>query len=756
MQNNEIGNFKNEVTLCDKHLVHSKPKDFDVRQIQMKKNSVIKEVTPQLLGELMTTGHSIHYAVCTFEVVPTGTFDKNGNPEYIEGKRPSFQDKSALHANVFGIDIDHGNFSVEDILNKSIVKPAVIHETHSSKEGDRRYRVYFFANANVEFSQLRTMNTILNLPFWDGLSDCETELVDKSCINESRVFYSGSKLIFTENTYFNPFDLLNNQALVNHSQQVLERVALANSRRLKRGNIVKKAFNNQLISKEEYNAFMSKHTQDKHNVVAWRENIVFASKLEKELEILESEKREATKRRKTKVDDKTGEVTQDTKSTVADLTNSDFLDVVLANLKSLNKDGIEQLDFTEAEEFIHKLDLDDIIGVKVGERFLCPFHVDTTPSASLFSARKGNIMFKCFTDCTETLDTMGFLRKLMNEHGVSNNYYETIRVILEVMGITLGNKYQDQVYLQLVHFQNFLTGKQPRVDNEGKIINRESLDDLTMWMHRHNLFVFMFGFLQLAFYFAPKKPVKITGDGAVISVSRRSLYTYLNGQGIIGVRSEGNCANKVNVLVFLGFLEKVHFEELNDGVKKDLLASKKEIEDEINYKRKLKNKNSNKEIEDISIAHTSYYEFKPINSFTWKEAERRMKFFVEHGCKVSTFNAKQLAYLLSLDKAKEVYIQTGEENLTLNKRDNRFITETEKAVNKILVKRRYFTEAELIAQIDVKNKYFKKKDKEVLAKTLFPGFFEKNGFQIISVNKNTREIYDISEKYKSNSRVIAK
>lgn len=756
MQNNQIGNFKNEVTLCDKHLVHSKPKDFDVRQIQMKKNSVIKEVTPQLLGELMTTGHSIHYAVCTFEVVPTGTFDKNGNPEYIEGKRPSFQDKSALHANVFGIDIDHGNFSVEDILNKSIVKPAVIHETHSSKEGDRRYRVYFFANANVEFSQLRTMNTILNLPFWDGLSDCETELVDKSCINESRVFYSGSKLIFTENSYFNPFELLNNQALVNHSQQVLERVALANSRRLKRGNIVKKAFNNQLISKEEYNTFMSKHTQDKHNVVAWRENIVFASKLEKELEILESEKREATKRRKTKVDNKTGEVTQDTKSTVADLTGSDFLDVVLANLKALNKDGIEQLDFTEAEEFIHKLDLDEVIGVKVGESFLCPFHVDTTPSASLFSARKGNIMFKCFTDCTETLDTMGFLRKLMNEHGVSNNYYETIRVILEAMGITLGNKYQDQVYLQLVHIQNFLTGKRPKFDDKGDIINRESLDDLTMWMYRHNLFVFMSGMIDLALFFAPKKPVKKTDEGAVISISRRSLYAHLNGENIKGVRSAGNCANKVNILVFLGFLKKVHFSELNEETQKVLLASKKEIENEINQKRRIKNKHSMIEVEDVSIAHTSYYEFMPINGFTWKKAEQRMKFFVENGCKVSTFNAKQLAYLMSLDKAKEIYIQTSEEKLNLNKRDVRFIHETEKALNKILSERRYFTEKELITQIDKKSKFFKKKDKENLGKTLFPGFFEKNGFKIVTVNKKTRETYGISEKYKSSSRIIVK
>lgn len=757
MQKDITGEIKNEITLCDKHLVHSKPKDFDVRKIQTKCNSVIKEVTPKLLGELMTTGYSIHYAVCDFDVVPTGKTDKNGKPEYVNGKRPTFQDASALYANVFGIDIDHGNFSVEDIIEKSIVKPAVIHETHSSKEGDRRYRVYYLANKNVDVSKIRELNTILNLPFWSGLSECETELVDKSCINESRVFYPGPRLIFTGDNYFNPFELLNNQALLEESNRVLERVKECNSRRLKRANVAKKAFNKQLITKEEYNLFLSKHN-DKHNVVSWRENVVFTASLEKELEILETSIREERKRKKTKVDSATGEVTENTKSELSDLNPDEFLDTVLFNLKTLNKDGIKQLDFTHAEEFIHNLDLDDILGVSVGEKFLCPFHADVSPSASLFVGKQGNILFGCFSNCTEAMGTMGFLRKLLNENGLSDNYYETIRVILEAMGIELGNKYQDQIYLQLVHFQNFLTSKEPNVNKEGKIPPKElkKIDDLTKWMFKHNLFLFMFGMLKLAFSLAPKKPVKTSGDGAVISISQRKLHSYLNSYGVKGVKNETNCSNKINVLVYLGFLEKVRFEDLNERVKKDLLASKKEVEDKINHQRKIKAKQLKKELEDISIAHTSYYEFKPINAITWREAERRMHIFVKYGCKVSTFTAKQLASLLSVDEVKNIYTQMDEDNFKLNKKEQRFIAEAEKAVSSVLQKRVYFTQEELVSMIDKKCNYFKKDDKQRLATKLLSGVYSNNGLEITTVNKATRSKYNIPEQYKSRTSIIVK
>lgn len=755
MQENKNGEIKNEVTLCVKHLVHSKPSESDVRKIQTKKNSVIKEVTPESLGNLLTTGYSIHYAVCTFEVVPTGEFDKNGKPKYVEGKRPTFQDASALYANVFGIDLDHGNFSVEEIMKKSMVKPAVIHETHSSKEGDRRYRVYYFASENVLAHQLRLINRILNMPFWDGLSDCETELVDKSCINESRVFYAGPRLIYVADNYFNPFELLSNQQLVERSRIVLERVRQCNSIRLKRGNLAQKAFNKQLISKDEYNTFLYRHKEDKHNSISWRENVALAARLEKEIEFLEREEREARKRRKTTIDAKTGEITEDTKSTLADLTPDEFLETVLFNLKTLNKDGIEQLDFTNAEEFIHNLDLDDIIGVSVGTKFLCPFHADTNPSASLFAGRDGNILFGCFADgCTEPLNTMGFLRKLLNEQGLSDNYYETIRVILEAMGISLGNKYQDQTYLQLVHFQNFLTGKEPNINKDGKIPPEElkKLDDLTKWMFKHNLFLFMFGMIKLALYFAPKKPVKKSGDGAVISIARRKLHSYLNSQNVKGVKSETNCCNKINVLVYLGFLKKVRFEELNDWVKEDLLASKKELENKLNRQRKAENKDA----KDISIAHTSYYEFKPINAITWREAERRMHIFVKYGCKVSTFTSKQLAYLLSIDEVKNIYPQTDEADLNLTKEEQRFITETEKAVNFILKKQLCFAEQELVSKIDKKCNYFKKEAKQRLAKKLLAGFYSNNGLEIVTVNKETRNKYNIPEKYTSRSSVVVK
>ena len=187
-------------------------------------------------------------------------------------------------------------------------------------------------------------------------------------------------------------------------------------------------------------------------------------------------------------------------------------------------------------------------------------------------------------------------------------------------------------------------------------------------------------------------------------------------------------------------------------MKEDLLASKKELENKLNRQRKAENKDA----KDISIAHTSYYEFKPINAITWREAERRMHIFVKYGCKVSTFTSKQLAYLLSIDEVKNIYPQTDEADLNLTKEEQRFITETEKAVNFILKKQLCFAEQELVSKIDKKCNYFKKEAKQRLAKKLLAGFYSNNGLEIVTVNKETRNKYNIPEKYTSRSSVVVK
>ena len=131
-------------------------------------------------------------------------------------------------------------------------------------------------------------------------------------------------------------------------------------------------------------------------------------------------------------------------------------------------------------------------------------------------------------------------------------------------------------------------------------------------------------------------------------------------------------------------------------------------------------------------------------------------FFVKYGCKVSTFTAKQLAYLLSVDEAKNIYTQMNEDNFKLNKKEQRFIAEAEKAVSSVLQKRVYFTQEELVSMIDKKCNYFKKDDKQRLAAKLLSGFYSNNGLEVTTVNKVTRNKYNIPEQYKSRTSIIVK
>ncbi len=137
-----------------------------------------KEVSISIDGlvDLINKGHSIYCSVMNL---------KGGE---------SVKDEQFIYQQVFGVDIDHTNLSIEGLLESLPYEPSVIYTTFSHKESEPRYRVLFVSKDVVEndkdAKQVR-QHLISVIPG-----------ADEKCINASRIFFAGSVVYVNKHAEF--------------------------------------------------------------------------------------------------------------------------------------------------------------------------------------------------------------------------------------------------------------------------------------------------------------------------------------------------------------------------------------------------------------------------------------------------------------------------------------------------------------------------------------------------------------------------
>lgn len=127
--------------------------------------------------EMLANGHSIQ----------NGTFRE---PDIEAGELPgTFRGAQFLNANMFILDIDDGNLSVEDILEKAKPwTPSAIYRTLSYTEEKKKYRVIFLTDGMMN----RETYQKVTLYFIDKLDS------DTKCKDPGRLYFGGKGLEFYE------------------------------------------------------------------------------------------------------------------------------------------------------------------------------------------------------------------------------------------------------------------------------------------------------------------------------------------------------------------------------------------------------------------------------------------------------------------------------------------------------------------------------------------------------------------------------
>lgn len=134
---------------------------------------------------LVSNGHTIQ----------NGKFRKPGID-----KKDTFKGAQFIRANMIIIDMDEGNLSIEEILEKSEPYiPSAIYKTMSHTEDDKRYRVLYITDEFMDREQYQR----LTLYFINKLN------ADPVCKDPGRMYFGGKGEV-----YYNP-NLLNTEKLFN-------------------------------------------------------------------------------------------------------------------------------------------------------------------------------------------------------------------------------------------------------------------------------------------------------------------------------------------------------------------------------------------------------------------------------------------------------------------------------------------------------------------------------------------------------------
>lgn len=750
--------FKNQVTLSKKTF-KAKATDKETRSLQFKSNSEVIEVTPESLYELVTkeNGHAFHPAIFDMENIEPFRYDRKKNPLQLDrAKLATFSDASALYQNVFAVDIDHSDFSIQQVYEQCIVKPTMIYSTFSSKKGQRRYRAVFFATKNVKKEDIRAINKILMLNFCKDLKTHQLECVDSSCVNPARLFYNGTVGELYPENRFDPSTLLRNKLLVDEAERIYKKTHKACQAKKTRTTAVTQASKKtqdskkSLISEKEKERYIKNCEKQFDNEKLWKWNLELQAKiLERKLEAKKQNKAEKKGSKTIGDDDKeklvvtynggTGEVIECSNDPRA------VLDLIVSNArKFVTKDEMEYLEFVN---FITYLPLNELLNVELNSSFNCYLHDDSNPSASIFfNEENGQTVYKCHANCCDEMNTQAFIMQLQKQLDPTQHFAERLDDLADELGVCINNKFQEM--LRKMISNNKIALRRYKKDSSFQKV-----------MSRNNLILLYSAICDFAEELAPRHSYKKSNDGPVIFASLAEIQEFAVSINVGGIKNLSRFDSKINFIAYLGLLKKVNHDDLLDSYKK----TAEKVRDSLKVATG-----------DEFILMKNFYEFTPLTPATLEEAERRLNKYLDAGGLISKFSGRVLQGLVGEKQAKEIFTQT---KVSLPSSQQQYYNLAIKAAKDLLDNQSYISKDTLPSHVDKKG-YIYKADRVALLDENRSTILDENGkirtkisvsaldkkkklnektfvhitttlgLRPLSVNASIREQYNLNKKFK--------
>lgn len=672
MQNDssEIKNY-NMVDLAKISFNH-KPTTDEAGKLQYLNQSKKTSVTPSSLANFIEQGYAFHPGVSKRGVKKT---NKKTGQEYAV---ITFREDVVDFQNVFAIDIDHHNFTLDEILNRCLVKPSIVYKTWSYSEENKRWRVVFFGNKAIkDTEEIKRINIVLTSPFMEGLSDDVLAYSDIVSISPARLFYAGSEVAYVDdNARFSIEQLLSNKKVVDKALRLWAKAEYEVKEHDKRVRRVAQ-FRDYLTEKEweKYLELAPSKTSELY---------FFCKKICEKLEKLGFDLTKTLKQQRKTTGSK--KLPKPKAKSEDRAINKDLLNDILENLKDYLTDVPNDIDYATAIEVINSLPIHEMIGEDLDVHFNSLTRIENNASAMFFEGDNGVILYHDFGS-SETLSVMGLLAEMMaTEFGTI--FYASLEMLLSSVDASLSSQYRKDAVEQINYGRDYVIDiLDGRITNESEKVFDYGLGHLYI------------GCCNLLTRYIPKNSLLENRQGVVVyraleEFHKDLLTGFYADISSAKIKSYRTFVRKMNFLCYLGFFKKVQLDEMKLSVKVGINEHKIKLMVE-------------KEIDEKDYMIPNFYEFAPVTPQLLKEALRRYELFFERGGRMGTISHKTLR-AIDEELAGEVYYQTTG---TLNQTEMKFKDLCVKNARRRLNSQGYFIRDEVLENILKTDNWFNGKTK---------------------------------------------
>ena len=639
-------------------------------QIRKSDQNELREVNVYELAMIVKKKHSFYLGMHKLD------FDQS-----VDLSKETFIQQQA-----FAIDVDHGNFSVEEILERFSglpIEPCLIYKTFSYKEPhDRRWRVVFFADLfYTDISAITSINEYLMYVMGHDFRDYGYEWVKKldlSAKDCARIYFAGLDIAHLKDVQPANFEFIFDDELDEKVQNF--KLDLRKAKK----------------ELKEASEGVGGNSDTKTDL----KPLYGAKNAKKEVVLTEA---------------------NDPKALAEKIIgNLEMLSMILPNKP-------QTVDYRDAYTFVDDLPLAMLLGVEVEQMFNCvlPNHDDSTPSAHIILDEKTEQqVYHCFGCCVESYESYRAFSVIAHifEAAFGYSLMETLSSIYNVLEIQLGSLYQQKVRDEL-HNAVHMLDNAPADDLFNQLLVKKKVKGF------YKAFLMM-GVSKTSFASMKKES---ENDELVFFASNSYIQHYVQqGWNISGCTHLSSVNRKINYLVKLGLLDKVDYNDLNQSVITRLegyISDTNAREERLTGKKYKRN--------------PDYYQ---INFLKPSVIERALK-IASNDAKLharSTGQGKaQVTAIFDAKKGKEIYRQSKE---GWSKKEKLFLKMSVRVAFKLLSENKYFTEDDLIKKVDAKGNHWKKSEKIQLSQKLLPYLMKSFGLQRKRVSKELRKELNVSDK----------
>lgn len=655
-----------------------KPSRYECTQIRRVDQNELRSVDVYQLARIVANKQSVYLSV----------HDLSGD------RGSTISENTFLRQEVFALDLDHGNFTLEEIHERLAglpFKPCLIYKTYSYQEPHhRRWRIVFFADRPYsDIQEIKQINEYLMYLMGHDFRDHGFEWVEKldtSGKDVSRICFGGIGIAAFQDTPPANFDFVFTDDIQQKVQAFITDAKKA-----------KKEYKESLEG-----AGGNSDTQTSSEALRTAKNgenaIVLAE-------------------------------ANDPKSLAQKIIdNLETLSMILPNKPYA-------IDYYDCYEYINDLPLAMLLGVELGQKFNCilPAHTDLDPSAHILLSvdGKNQHVYHCFgcMELSEVHRTFNVIAYVF-EAAFGYTLKQTLESIYTILDIQLGSRYQQKVQKQLIHDVNFLE----KLSEE---------DPFNKQLKARKVKAFYKAFLMLGHskvsFASMKKGTE--NEELVFFASNSYLHDYMRNEwNITGLSNISSVNKKINYLVRMGLLSKIDYDDLSSSMLQKLegYITQAKVREQAETGKKYKR-------------NPDYYQ---INFLTPQIIERAVQTEqLEKKCIVRSVGQgkAQTTAMHGAKRSKEIYRQSKE---GLSRDEKRFVKKAGKVAYDLLKKKAYFTEAELLKQVDRKGNYWKKSEKAHLAQKLMPQLAHAFKLEKKRASKVLREQFELPAKITSNHHII--